>query len=122
MRTLIAVLLLGALGACASTGGHGERRDRNVLTLEQIEEADQSNLYDLIRVYHPTWFNTRGQNSFNSENPIMVYLDGTRLGDIEALRGLSPHHVQEIRYLSAAQAQARFGLGNTQGAIAVTSR
>lgn len=122
MRILIAVLLLGALGACVSTGGHGERRDRNVMTLEQIEEADQSTLYDLIRVYHPTWLNTRGPNSFRSENPIMVYLDGTRLGDIEALRGLSPHNVQEIRYLSATQAQARFGLGNTRGAIAVTSR
>ena len=123
MRILIAVLLLGTtLGGCASAGTGGARRDRNVMTLEQIEEADQTNLYDLIRVHRPNWLNARGPNSFRSENPIMVYLNGTRFGDIEELRSLSPYDVREIRYLSAAQAQARFGLGNTRGAIAITSR
>jgi hypothetical protein len=123
MRILIAVLLLGtSLGACAAAGAGGARVDRNVMTLEQIEEADQTNLYDLVRVHRPHWLNTRGPNSFRSENPIMVYFDGTRIGDLEELRSLSPYDVREIRFLGAAQAQARYGLGNTRGAIDITSR
>lgn len=122
MRLLTAMLMAAILGACASAGDGQPRPDRNVLTQAQIDAAVETNAYDLIRVYRPLWLNVRGANSVSSDNPIMVYLDGTRIGDTDALRSISPNDIFEIRFYGAAQAQARFGLGNTRGAIAITTR
>lgn len=125
MRILTASLLLLASTACATTPGQERpRRSQDILTLEEIQEtgAQHFNAYDLIRNRRPAWLRTRGTNSLMAPDPIMVYIDGTRLGGPETLQGIPAMDIEEIRFYDAAEAQARFGLGNTNGAIAVETR
>ncbi|MEJ2502395.1 MAG: hypothetical protein P8177_03625 [Gemmatimonadota bacterium] len=125
MRTLAVIVAAIGLTACATTEtGDRARRDQNVLTLEEIQEsnADQFSAYDLIRNRRPAWLRTRGSNSIYAEDPIMVYVDGSRLGGPEVLETIPAMNIEEARFYGPAQAQARFGLGNTNGAIAITTR
>ncbi|NIR78832.1 MAG: hypothetical protein GWO00_10760 [Gemmatimonadetes bacterium] len=121
MRTIVPLLLLLAMTACASTGERS-RRDRDRITLEEIEAADQTTAFDIIRVLRPRWLQTRGPSSIYSEDPIMVYVDGNRLGGPETLSTIPKISIQEMRHLSPVDAQARYGLNHTNGAILVTTR
>jgi hypothetical protein len=121
MRLLpVAVLVL--VTACASTPSSGRSRSSDLLTLEDIEASDQSNAYDLIRVMRPQWLRTRGPSSIHLSNPIVVYLDGNRLGDPDALTTIPLPTIEEIRFYSPMEAQRRWGLNHTNGAIAVRTR
>jgi hypothetical protein len=126
MRTFVPAVLLLALTACASSStGERTSRSRDVLTLEEIQEshADQFSAFELIRNRRPAWLRTRGSTSMSlEEDPINVYVDGIRLGGPEVLETIPAVHVEEARFYTAAQAQARFGLGNTNGAIAIVTR
>jgi len=52
---------------------------------------------------------------------VQVYLDGMRLGDLEELRNIPAAHVQSIRRLSGSEAQFRFGIGHSEGALLVST-
>jgi len=52
----------------------------------------------------------------------VVFLNDQRYGDLSSLDGIEVNSIEEIRYLSAAQAQQRYGMGYPQGVILVTSR
>jgi hypothetical protein len=52
----------------------------------------------------------------------VVFLDGQRYGDVSSLDAMEVTTIEEVRYLTAAQAQSRFGTGYPQGVILVTSR
>ncbi len=123
-RFVFPVLLL-VLSACASSNANksGERRDRNVITRAEIERSPEHSAYNVIRTLRPGMLNQRGNTSIANQDPgIVVFLDGQRYGDISSLDGMEANTVEEIRYLSAAEAQARFGTGYPQGIILVTTR
>lgn len=120
MRVLIVAVVLIA-GACASTGERSTR-DRNVLTLEEIQQSPQSDALGLIRGLRPQWLRVRGASTVSADNPIMVYLDGTRLGGPDVLSSIQANTIEEIRYYGPSEAQTRFGLNNTNGAIAIRTR
>lgn len=121
MRLWIVTLLLLVGGGCASSGEY-TRRDSNVLTLEEIQATHHMDAHEIVRGLRPHWLRIRGPNSFYSENPIMVYVDGHRMGGPEALSSIPKLNIREIRFYDAAAAQSRFGLNNTNGAIAVRTR
>lgn len=121
MRGAMAMLLLACVAACASTGG-GSARNPNVLTLAEIEAADQMTAWDLVQVERPWWLRKRGATSFSQETPVLVYMHGNRLGGPEQLEQISTIDIREMRYFGAAEAQARFGLGNVSGAIEIFTR
>lgn len=121
MRTLIVAALLLAATGCASTGDT-VLRDRDVLTLEEIEATSQPNAYHMIRGLRPHWLRVRGPTRLYQQHPIMVYVDGTRMGGPSVLNSIPRGNIREIRYYDGAQAQTRFGLNNTNGAIAVRTR
>jgi hypothetical protein len=52
---------------------------------------------------------------------IQVYLDGTRLGGIETLKGLPVVTVYSVRRISGTDAQARFGIGHSDGVLFVAT-
>jgi hypothetical protein len=133
MRSLWKALATGALaiGAACASGGAGSTtgvraapsRDRNVLTLEDLERVAASNMYDAVRTLRPEWL--RVQPTIirsGAEGSVLVYLDGVQYGDPSALRQISVGVVQEVRYLSAPEAQARYGTQDLHGVIAVTTR
>ena len=137
MRRTLGVLVLMAATACTPVNqGREARPDRDVLTLAQIEDADQTNALDLIRSLRPQWLRTRGMNSSispveqpggqvtaaSNQDPIQVYVDGNRMGSTEVLSTIPAINIGEIRFYSGPEAQSRFGLGNSNGAIAISTR
>lgn len=120
MSALAAVLVLTA---CASGSPRaGSRLDANTITREQIEQEGPSNCYDLVQKLRPNWLRWRGSTSFKLETDVIVYVDGTRLGESEELRNINTADVQKLEYLDARAATVRYGSGHVQGAILVTTR
>lgn len=123
-RFVIPALLL-IVSACASSGANksGERRDRNVITRAEIEQSPEHSALALVRNLRPGMLNDRGRTSIAQRDPgIVVFLNDQRYGDLSSLDGIEVNTIEEIRFLNAAQAQQRYGMGYPQGVILVTSR
>lgn len=123
IRSLFPVMLICALAAaCATTEARAERSGRNLLTRADVEASQQTTAYEVIRQERPTWLRVRGPNSFTDMNPIVVYVDGMRYGGLEVLKTISTLVVARMRFYAASEAQSRFGLDHTNGAIEITTR
>lgn len=129
-RRILPVALLTmatALAACAGASrANAAARNPNLITRAEIEEARQSgvrDLYELVDRTRPRWFQTRSQRSMTLETIVAVYLNETRLGGVDALRGYQLDAVSTLRYLDAAQAMLLPGLGSThvEGAIVINT-
>jgi hypothetical protein len=124
-RVVVPLMLLISVVAIACgarrSGPAAPRRDRTVLTREQILERNYTNAYDAIEALRSNWLRTRGTDSFNSPTQIWVYYDGTRMGALETLRNVQPRMVQSIRFMDGLQATARWGVGHSAGVIHVLS-
>jgi hypothetical protein len=122
-RVAFATLFLAA--SCASSGG-GQRSSGNVINSEQIAATRAQNAYEIVEQLQPTWLVSRGPQSLTDPGAphptASVYLDGMRAGDLEYLRTIAANNIAEIRYYTASEASARFGMGHPRGVIAVTSK
>jgi hypothetical protein len=79
-----------------------------------------SNLLDALQALRPRFLASRGPDG--TRLPV-VYLDGVRmLGGTAELRTIQTDHVSQVRYLSASEANLRYGMGHTAGAIVVALR
>jgi len=125
---LVALAALLPLAACSaasrnpSPSAHAVRRDAHFISLEEVESARHANAYDLVRALRPGWLTRRGVKSIGSDGDVVVYLDHTRLGGPDSLRGIPAQDVAAIRHLSGTDAQQRFGEGHWHGAIVVVTR
>jgi len=135
MRPYIAISAALLLTACASgtgAGGGGTarapgttgRRDANIITAEEISTTSAQTLYDAVRNLRPQWMMRSRPTAMLQQNQgeLLVYVDGTRFGNMETLRQINPGGVQSVRYYSPSSAEARFGPGHLLGAIEVTTR
>lgn len=124
MRYLVLSLLLAfSLGGCAAAGS-GPGGSRNVITRAQIEESQAITAYDVIRALHPQWLRARGQTvGLANATPVTptVFLDGIRIGDLEALNAYQVRDIQEIHYLDPGRAASRHGMGYPRGIIEIIS-
>lgn len=127
-RAAILVVSLPLVWACASagsgTGSAGPRHDPNVITAEELQGANVSNLFDAIRILRPQWLERGGPTTIipGSEYAVVVFMDRIRFGEPEVLRQTPPSVAQSLRYYRADEAQAEFGIGNLRGAIQVITR
>ena len=129
MKKLCAALAVFLALACGSaptpvvTGAPGHR---DVLLDAEIQTGKMPgmNVYDLVAHLRPEYLRSRGANSVRDATPptAVVYLDGMRYGSLEQMKSLSADGVLRIQYLSAADAQTRFGMDHTGGAILITSK
>lgn len=123
----------GALVLLAACGGPnpGSRwpgepapvRGSEVVTQEELGKVSASpTLYEALQALRPTWFR-RSPTSLrpDKDGDVVVYLDQSRLGGAEALRTIRVDAVTLVRHYSASEAEARFGLGNVNGAIQVVT-
>jgi hypothetical protein len=136
---LTAALLLTA---CASGGGSASssadgssaslskpsRRDRTVITEEDLKQSNASNLFEAVQRLHPEWLiarngatvgNSRSAAAATGGNDVQVYLDTQRAGSIDILKQLTTTRATTLKYYTASEAQARFGNGNLNGVIQV---
>jgi hypothetical protein len=128
-RRAFILLSLATLGCASgtvtksSTPGSTPNRDRNRITAEQLTRTTANNVYEAIQQLQPQWLSDRGPNTINGpKETAVVYIDGSRFGDLENLRGLQLSNVAEIRYLTSAEASNRYGMGLPRGVIEVTTK
>jgi hypothetical protein len=129
------VVVAGATLACSSAAPSASGtaptpavHDRSVLTAEELHSGNDQNLYDVVLRLRPDWLRTRGASSIatgRAGNPdadaIQVYVDQLRAGGPDALRQIATNHATLLKFYTPAEAQQRFGTGNVNGAIQVTT-
>ena len=126
MRPFISLVLIGLtvpLVSCAAgTASGGSRGNSNLITTEELEEArvDAHDLLAVIERLRPNWLVTRGSTMRERIGPV-VYVYGTRYGDLESLRQIVLVAVLEVRWISASEATFQYGTGHAGGIIAVST-
>ena len=111
-----------------STRARETRRSRasnsNVLKAEEFEGSTAIDLMALVQEFRPTWLHSRGVSSIRDQSAgqLRVYLNGVSAGDVNQLREIRVSDVKELRFLPAAQAHARYGVGHEGGVIEVVTR
>lgn len=119
--SLVTGLLVVALG-CATTGStSGDSQSRDVITRDEIMEADVSNLYQVVQRLRPQWLRTRSR-SLERESEIVVVRDGTVIGNVETLRELGRDGIERLRWMDGETAAATLvgaRSGFVEGAIVV---
>jgi hypothetical protein len=134
MKTHIAVLALAAAlllpPACTPAGTswrepRGAAPASSVITREELQSVRAGNLYDVVQRLRPGWLSTRGIQNFSGRTGmIVVYQDHQRMGELGALRELTPDNVVGLRYLDATTAAMLPGIRPREivgGAIVVVT-
>lgn len=127
VAALALLLLLGTgLAACAGGGGPGAHRgDPNLISPEEVQEANARNAYELVQRLRPRWLQSRGARSDRLSTQKLVFVDGNRQGGLDVLSSISIDIVVSVRYLDASRAAAELsGLGtdHTEGVIQILTR
>jgi hypothetical protein len=124
---LVTVLTLTACAASNSSSSSGLNTlagaGRDVITATEIVAAKVTDAYQAVSQLRPEFLRRRmilpmpafGQIS------IAVYLDEMPYGSVEALRSIPLDRVRLIRYISASDADLRWGGTHPAGAILVTT-
>lgn len=124
-QPLLPVLLLLALlsAACASGRSGDGRGDPDRLTAAEIESAGANDLYTVISRLRPRWLQARSQRTFSGGVTIGVFVNGVRDNrGLNLLYDIRTNEVAEVEFMSANDAQTRFGSDLQGGAILVTLR
>lgn len=125
-RTLPVAVALSSL-ACAGVHGvpaEGSPARSAVLSRKDLAEMDRLSAFEALRRLRPTWLSIRGQAALvaPSRENVRVYLDNLPYGDLGSLKGIPVRAVRSIQHLDAHEATLRYGAGNAEGAILVTTR
>lgn len=122
MRALVCVSLL-VLASCATASERtGSGQDRSEISREEIDRSGHRNALEMVQAERPHWLRQRGRNSLTYDGAIVVYLDGVRVGGPDFLAQVHPVDIERIRYLDPREAQYRFGVGHTYGALNIITR
>ena len=115
VAAMLSVLSVAAIG-CASSGGSRPATVRNssseLITTAEIQATPASNAYELINRLRPRWLAQGGKASSLSNarggdvvgSVVLVYLDNTKLGGLDALRSLSTSGFRTLQWLDAVKA------------------
>ena len=142
-------IALGSVLLLASTAHAQDKkikRERNRISREELVETAERfpDLYDAIRSLRAHFLapNNRGvrttgvgerstessgssggsygSGGSNAANAVaVVYVDGRRSGDLNAIKGLKTMEVEEVRYLTPNEAGQEYGLGHEGGALLI---
>jgi len=140
-----AVLTLGSMGCASSSSpatasaSSGPKPSSTLITADEIARVSVVNGYEAVEKLRPALLSQRqiasllGQGGMGKGAPptkgtdvaagqVVVYMDGTRLGDVEQLRGITASSIATLRYYSASEAQLKWGSNHPGGAIEVISK
>jgi hypothetical protein len=96
-------------------GGRFELTDDEISTRSGLNHA-----LEAVQLFRPEWLNDRGVNYLASpDEGVIVYLDHSRLGNIEMLRTISIPTIRSMHYLDPGAATQRWGAGHSHGVILV---
>lgn len=113
-------LAVGCAGA--TTQGRSSSGSGTTLTQADLARSNASNLYDALAKLEPEWLSSRGATSVTDATPtgVDVYMNGTFLGKADYLRDVRLQDVTSVKYWSAGEAAARFGMGHPRGVLEIT--
>lgn len=98
-------------------------RKPNVISSEELRDPAiiSRDAYTAIRQLRPNFFTYHGPNSFMQSNTGQLHFssDYGPLQELQQLTKMNIFGVIEVRYLTAEQAQARFGLNANGGPVIV---
>lgn len=97
----------------------GDRGD--VFTIQDNACPDCHSALDLIKRFRPQWLAPSGMRTPSEDYP-QVVVDDIHLGGIAELPGIPSADVQEMHFLTAAEANWRYGPGFMAGAIVIRTR
>lgn len=114
------LLCLLVVSACASTGSSG-LGSPDVVTRAEMDAVNAADAYALLQRLRPQFLRSRGSVSMrnSSDSYAIVYLNDVRHGGIMSLRDILVTDIQEIRFISGADATTRWGTGHGSGVILV---
>lgn len=89
--------------------------------IEEMRLAGVRDLHELVNRQRPAWLRIRSERSFQLQTTILVYVNETLLGSVDALRGYPLMSINSLRYLDAPQAMLLPGGGSyhVEGAIVI---
>jgi hypothetical protein len=112
--------LLLLCGACASSQANARHRvDMSVLTQDDLVDHQYQSVLEAVETLRSNWLNERGPDSFASPSHIWVYIDNTKVGDVQSLAAISTRYVSSVRKVNGIDATARWGIGHSAGVISV---
>jgi hypothetical protein len=96
---------------------------RDVLTAAEIVASRVTDAYQAVTQLRPEFLRRRSMTSVPSfmSPTVQVYLDELPFGTAESLHYIPLERVRLIRYISAAEADLRWGGSHVAGAILVTT-
>lgn len=120
--TVAVVLLVSACTAQKSGRPMSARRD--VITEEEIEASNATNVYDLVASLRGEYLKDRGIISIktNTREKAVVFLNEQEYGVVETMRNIPKGRIAEVRYVSGVDAVNRFGAQYGGGIILLISR
>ena len=113
---LVAAVMKGTAGAAPAS-----RRDRSVLSRQEILATNYTNAYDVILALRGNWLRTRSAESFGKSSAVQVYLDTQRLSGADELKSMAPTNIASIRFFDPITASARWGMDHGAGAIFIVT-
>ena len=96
-------------------------RNANVIERPEVESSTAIDAYTLVQQARPIWLHQRGAISLRDPTAgvVQIYLNGQQYGDVNRLREINTQDIRELRFLGAAEAQMRYGVGHAGGVIEV---
>jgi len=125
---LATALLAVAFSAWScSTLSRAPSRDRNLISAEEIQDAEARNAYELVERLRPLWLQSRVDRGAHQETEVLnivVYQDQSLLGGLGMLRIIPIELVRSVRAMGSAEAGRLPGLGgrHVERAIVVVTR
>ena len=100
------------------------RTARNVITRQEIDSTEATNIYDLIARLHADYLKDRGKISIktNTHDRAVVFLNDQEYGILETMRNIPCSRVEEVRFFSGPDAVARYGAQYGGGVVLLISR
>lgn len=134
VRLAAASICIAAFTACASSGGakKPEESSRDRVTSVEINSTPASNAYDLVSRLRPQWLRSAGISSIGggsgsraSNQVTLVYLDGSKIGEIESLKSISNTGIRSMEWISSTRAPIVFtdiGSDPVNGVISIKTK
>ena len=119
LSVVLAMALAFGATACASGGGSADRPQgatQNRIVQAELADLGQLDALQAINRLRPRWTATR-----SGADPVL-YVDGARRMNVQDLSAIRASEVEQMEYLSATDANSRYGTGHGGGAILVTMR
>ena len=124
IRSLLLCAVTLVVTGCAMTPAGTTSSNRNRISGDELAATNSQMVYEALELIRPEWMRGRGPVSLTdaTEARPNVYMNGTRMGDLDYLREVYVTDVAELRYWPAGEAGARFGMGNPRGVIEIIQR